>query len=134
MSQIKLFQPFEIRSYGNEEKQKWYFSVVDVVGVLSASNNPRRYWRDLKRKLKQEGAEQLYENLVQLKLKAPHGRMRKTNLADTETLWHIFQSIPSPNAELCKFEAKPISMRKGNTTRLSSQGSIAGLAPGSSLV
>jgi hypothetical protein len=70
-----------------------------VVGALTGSENPRRYWSDLKRKLKSEGAVELYENVVQLKLKSPDGKKRLTDVADTEQLLRIIQSIPSPKAE-----------------------------------
>ena len=73
-NEIKLFEGNQIRSIWDNEREEWYFSIVDIVGVLTESKNPRRYWSDLKRKLKEEeGAVQLYENIVQLKLKAPDG-------------------------------------------------------------
>ncbi len=78
---------------------EWWFSVVDVVGVLSGAVNSRRYWSDLKRKLKTEGADQLYEKIVQLKLESPDGKKYATDCANTETMLRIVQSIPSPNAE-----------------------------------
>jgi len=78
----------------------WWFSVIDVVGVLSESANPNRYWSDLKRKLSQEaGSGQPYEKIVRLKLAAPDGKQRETDCANTETLFRIIQSIPSPRAE-----------------------------------
>ena len=83
----------------NEEREEWYFSIVDVVDVLTGSENPRRYWSDLKRKLKAEGANELYEKIVQLKLRAPDGKRRLTDVADTQQLLRIIQSIPSPKAE-----------------------------------
>ena len=84
----------------NNEKEAWYFSIIDVVNVLTDSKNSRRYWSDLKRKMKEEeGADQLYENIVQLKLKAPDGKMRETDVADMQGLFRIIQSIPSPKAE-----------------------------------
>ena len=87
---VKLFEGNRIRSIWNNEKEEWYFSIIDVVNVLTDSKNSRRYWSDLKRKMKEEeGADQLYENIVQLKLKAPDGKMRETDVAD----------IPSPKAE-----------------------------------
>lgn len=76
------------------------FSIVDVISVLTDSNEPRRYWSDLKRKLKAEGANQLYENIVQLKMQSPKdGKNYKTDVANTEQLLRIIQSIPSPKAE-----------------------------------
>ena len=75
------------------------FSVVDVISVLTGTENPRRYWSDLKRKLKAEGAVEVYEKIVQLKMTAPDGKKRLTDVADTEQLLRIIQSIPSPKAE-----------------------------------
>lgn len=96
---IQLFEDKKIRTAWDEERQEWYFSIVDVVGVLSDSDNPRRYWSDLKRKLKSEGAVELYEKIVQLKMLAEDGKRRLTDVADTEQLLRIIQSIPSPKAE-----------------------------------
>lgn len=95
---IRLFEDQPIRAAWDEEKEEWYFSVVDVCQVLSGTDNPRRYWSDLKRKLKSEGSE-LYEKIVQLKMKASDGKKRMTDVADTEQLLRIIQSIPSPKAE-----------------------------------
>ena len=95
---IKLFNDQKIRVQWEDEAEKWYFSVVDVVGVLAESENPRRYWSDLKRKLRKEGS-QLHEKIVQLKMLATDGKSRLTDVADTEQLLRIIQSIPSPNAE-----------------------------------
>ena len=72
-NKIQLFENQPIRTAWNEEQEEWYFSVVDVIHVLTGSENPRRYWSDLKRKLKSEGATQLYENIVQLKMKSSDG-------------------------------------------------------------
>ena len=99
MENIKLFEDSIIRTAWDEEKEEWYFSIIDVIAVLTEVENPRRYWSDLKRKLKSEGAIQLYENIVQLKMKANDGKMRQTDVADTEQLLRIIQSIPSPKAE-----------------------------------
>lgn len=97
---VKLFEGNRIRSIWSNEKEEWYFSIIDVVNVLTDSKNSRRYWSDLKRKMKEEeGADQLYENIVQLKLKAPDGKMRETDVADMQGLFRIIQSIPSPKAE-----------------------------------
>ena len=99
-NEIKLFEGNQIRSIWDNEREEWYFSIVDIVGVLTESKNPRRYWSDLKRKLKEEeGAVQLYENIVQLKLKAPDGKQRETDVADMQGVFRIIQSIPSPKAE-----------------------------------
>ena len=96
---IQLFEDKRIRTAWDEEKEEWYFSIVDVCEVLSGTDNPRRYWSDLKRKLKSEGAVELYEKIVQLKMTAPDGKKRLTDVADTEQLLRIVQSIPSPKAE-----------------------------------
>lgn len=97
----RLFEDKKIRTAWNETEEEWYFSVVDVIEVLTDSNEPRRYWSDLKRKLNKEGASsQLYENIVQLKMKShKDGKSYKTDVANTEQLLRIIQSIPSPKAE-----------------------------------
>ena len=96
---LQLFEEQPIRAAWDEEKEEWYFSVVDVCRVLTSAENPRRYWSDLKRKLKAEGSE-LYEKIVQLKMKSPKdGKYYKTDVADIEQLLRIIQSIPSPKAE-----------------------------------
>ena len=97
--QIQLFEDKRIRSAWDPEKEEWYFSIVDVCEVLSGTDNPRRYWSDLKRKLKSEGSVELYEKIVQLKMTAPDGKKRLTDVANTEQLLRIIQSIPSPKAE-----------------------------------
>ena len=96
---IQLFEDKRIRTAWDEEKEEWYFSIVDGCEVLSGTDNPRRYWSDLKRKLKSEDAVELYEKIVQLKMTAPDGKKRLTDVADTEQLLRIIQSIPSPKAE-----------------------------------
>ena len=96
---IQLFEDKRIRTAWDEEKEEWYFSIVDVCEVLSETDNPRRYWSDLKRKLKSEGAVEVYEKIVQLKMTASDGKKRLTDVADTEQLLRIIQSIPSPKAE-----------------------------------
>lgn len=95
---IKLFEQKQIRSVWSDEEEKWYFSIVDVIHVLTESTIPKRYWTDLKKKLKTEGS-QLYDNFVQLKLKSSDGKFYKTDVADTEQLFRLIQSIPSPKAE-----------------------------------
>lgn len=95
---IKLFNDKKIRVAWNDEEEKWYFSVVDVVLALTESTEPRRYWSDLKIQLKKEGSE-LYENIVQLKMIAQDGKMRDTDVADTEQILRLVQSIPSKKAE-----------------------------------
>jgi len=101
-NKIQLFENQPIRTAWNEEQEEWYFSIVDVIDVLTGSENPRRYWSDLKRKLKGEGATQLYENIVQLKMVSSDGKSYKTDAATTEQLLRIIQSIPSPRAEPVK--------------------------------
>ena len=98
MSSIKLFESKRIRSHWSESEQKWYFSIIDVVEVLSESNNPKRYWSDLKNKLKKEGSE-VYEKIVRFKLVASDGKLRETDCFNPENLLRIIQSIPSPKAE-----------------------------------
>ena len=95
---IKLFEEKKVRTVWDEEKEEWYFSIIDTIEILTESANPRRYWSDLKIKLEREGS-QLYENIVQLKLLAPDGKMRLTDVANTEQLFRLIQSIPSPKAE-----------------------------------
>lgn len=97
------FDGQSIRRLYDEDTETWWFSVIDVVQVLTDSNNARRYWSDLKRKLAQEaGSEQPYEKIVQLKLTAPDGKKRETDCATAETLLRLVQSIPSPKAEPIK--------------------------------
>jgi prophage antirepressor-like protein len=95
---IKMFESRQVRTAWNEDTGEWYFSVVDVVGVLTDSENPRRYLSDLKIKLKKEGS-QLYEDIVQLKLQSSDGKFYNTDVANTEQLFRLIQSIPSPKAE-----------------------------------
>ena len=97
---LKLFEDKNVRSVWHEATQQWYFSIIDVVAILSDSSNPRRYWTDLKRKLtEQEDFSQLYDKIVQLKVIASDGKKRLTEMATVETLLRIIQSIPSPKAE-----------------------------------
>ena len=99
MSDIKLFESKKVRTHWDEKKELWYFSIIDVIEILTDSNNPRRYWSDLKRKLKEEGFGQLYDIIVQLKLEASDGKKYLTDCTDTQDLLRIIQSIPSPKAE-----------------------------------
>ena len=98
MNEIKLYENKEIRSAWDEEKEEWYFSIVDVVGVLTESENPQVYWRVLKKRLKEEGNETV-TNCNGLKMKAADGKMRLTDVADMQGIFRIIQSIPSPKAE-----------------------------------
>jgi hypothetical protein len=97
-SKFQLFEDKRIRYAWDEENEEWLFSIIDVVEVLTGTDNPRRYWSDLKRKMKAEGSE-LYEKIVQLKMIAEDGKQRLTDVANTEQLLRIIQSIPSPKAE-----------------------------------
>jgi len=96
---IKLFESKRIRVHWDSESEKWYFSIIDIIETLTGSQNSRRYWSDLKRKLTKEGFSQLYEIIVQLKLESSDGKKYNTDCADTEGLLRIIQSIPSPKAE-----------------------------------
>ena len=98
MSNIKLFEEKHVRSVYNEQDEKWYFSVIDVIHVLTDSTVPKRYWSDLKKKLSKEGS-QAYDKIVHLKMTAEDGKNRVTDTADTETMLRLIQSIPSPKAE-----------------------------------
>ena len=93
-----LFEGSEIRSVWDAEKEDYYFSVIDVISALTNSNVPKRYWSDLKRKLIEEGS-QLYENIVQLKMKASDDKMRITDTLDTKGILRLIESVPSPKAE-----------------------------------
>ncbi|MDR2014758.1 MAG: Bro-N domain-containing protein [Azoarcus sp.] len=95
---IKLFESREVRAEWDEDKEKWWFSVVDIVAVLTESDNPRKYWSVLKTRLKQEGS-QLATNCSQLKLASADGKKYLTDVADTEQLLRLIQSIPSKKAE-----------------------------------
>ncbi len=95
---IKLFNQKQVRCHWDNEQEKWYFSIVDVVGVLSDSENPQTYWRVLKKRLLAEGNETV-TNCNALKMRAADGKMRFTDVADTEQLFRLIQSVPSPKAE-----------------------------------
>jgi len=97
-NKIAIFQGNRIRRRWNGKQEKWYFSVIDVVAALTGSTIPKRYWSDLKIKLQKEGSE-VYEKIVRLKMPASDGKLRGTDVADTEVMLRIIQSVPSPNAE-----------------------------------
>lgn len=97
-NEIKIFEGKQIRSVWDNEKEEWYFSVVDVIGTLTDSKDPRAYWRKLKQRLKEEGSE-VVTFCHGLKLKAADGKMRKTDVADMQGIFRIIQSVPSPKAE-----------------------------------
>ena len=97
--EVKLFEGNTIRSVWDNEKEEWYFSVVDVVGALTDSANPRDYWYRVKKRMSEEEKSELSTFCRQLKLKAPDGKMRETDAADMQGIFRIIQSIPSPKAE-----------------------------------
>ncbi len=99
MSNIKLFESKKVRTHWDEKEEQWYFSIIDVVDVLTNSSNPRDYWFKMKVRVKTEDGLELSTICRQLKLKATDGKMRETDVADTKTLLRIIQSIPSPKAE-----------------------------------
>ena len=100
---LKLFEKQQVRSSYNEDSEKWYFSIIDIISILTESKNPRRYWSDLKIKLSdEEGFSQLSEKIVQLKLTSSDGKKYNTDCADVETLLRIIQSVPSKKAEPVK--------------------------------
>lgn len=101
MSNIKLFENKKIRSSWNSEQEKWFFSVIDVIQILTESPRPRKYWNALKTKLTEEGS-QLSQNMGQLKMQSADGKFYSTDVADTEQLLRLIQSIPSPKAEPLK--------------------------------
>src|SRR3990167_8228951 len=98
MSKLKIFQDKHIRSHWDADKELWYFSIIDIIAILTGSDRPRKYWNDLKLKLVKEGS-QLSEKIGQLKMKSTDGKSYLTDVADTETLFRLIQSIPSPKAE-----------------------------------
>lgn len=97
-NEVKLFEQQKVRTHWDEKEEKWYFSIVDVVGILTDSPNPRNYWKVLKHRLAKEG-NQSVTNCNQLKMQSADGKFYKTDVADTEQLLRLIQSIPSPKAE-----------------------------------
>jgi len=97
-NKIAIFEGKKVRRHWDDKKELWYFSVVDVVGILTRSNNPRNYWKVFKNRLKKEGSE-VVTKCNHLKMQALDGKYYQTDAADTETMFRIIQSIPSPNAE-----------------------------------
>jgi len=98
MSNIKLFESKKVRTHWDERKETWYFAIVDVIAILTESENPQVYWRVMKKRLLAEGNETV-TNCNALKMEAPDGKMRMTDVADTQQLLRLIQSIPSPKAE-----------------------------------
>ena len=99
---IKLFQQKQVRSIWDESEEKWYLSIIDVIEILTENSRPRKYWSDLKAKLTKEGSE-VSEEIGQLKMLAPDGKLRLTDVANTQQLLRLIQSIPSKKAEPFKF-------------------------------
>ncbi len=97
-TEIKIFESKNVRTVWDAENEKWYLSVIDVIEILTGSPRPRKYWNALKTKLKAEGSE-LSQNMGQLKMQSPDGKFYLTDVADTEQLFRLIQSIPSPKAE-----------------------------------
>ena len=95
---IQLFENKKVRTSWDAEREKWFISIIDVIAILTDSDRPRKYWSDLKSKLIKEGSE-VSDKIGQLKMQAPDGKMRLTDVADTQQLFRLIQSIPSPKAE-----------------------------------
>ena len=99
MANVALFEEKQVRRVWSDAERKWYFSITDIVTILTGNERPRRYWNDLKKKLTLEGYAEVSEKIGQLKLEASDGKRYLTDVADAETLLRIIQSIPSPKAE-----------------------------------
>ena len=110
---IQLFEGQQIRYAWDSEKEKYFFSVIDVIKVLTDTDRPRKYWSDLKHKLESEGSE-VSEKIGQLKLAAPDGKMRLTDVADTEQVFRLIQSIPSKKAEPFKLWLAQVGQERLN--------------------
>jgi hypothetical protein len=95
---IRIFEQKQVRTHWDAEQERWYISIIDVIEVLTGTDRPRKYWNDLKTKLKKEGSE-LSEKIGQLKMRSSDGKFYKTDVADTEQIFRLIQSIPSPKAE-----------------------------------
>jgi hypothetical protein len=98
LNAIQLFENKKVRTVWDVEQEKWFISIIDVIEALTESDRPRKYWSDLKKKLEKEGS-QLSENIGQLKMQSSDGKFYKTDIADTEQLFRLIQSVPSPKAE-----------------------------------
>ena len=118
-TKIAIFKGKEIRKtiHNNE----WWFSVIDIVEVLTGTERPRKYWGDLKKKLAKEGYSEVSEKIGQLKLQAPDGKLRLTDCANTETLFRIIQTIPSPKAEPFKRWLARENLEKETGQRISTR-------------
>ena len=113
MSNIKLFESNKVRTQWSETQQKWYFSIIDVIQILTESPNPRKYWSVLKTRLKKEGS-QLATNCSQLKMQSSDGKFYLTDVADTEQLLRLIQTIPSPKAEPFKLWLAKVGQERLN--------------------
>ena len=96
---IKIFEDKKVRTLWDADQEKWYLSIIDVIEILTGTDRPRKYWSDLKTKLHKEGSK-LSDKIGQLKMQAEDGKMRMTDVATTEQLFRLIQSIPSPKAEV----------------------------------
>ena len=123
-SKIQLFQEQKVRTHWDDDKAKWYFSIIDVVAILTESPRPRKYWNALKTKLQEEGSE-LSQNMGQLKMTAEDGKMRFTDVADTEQLLRLIQSIPSPKAEPFKVWLAKVGYERIEETELAFERAMA---------
>ena len=126
-TQIKLFEDKKVRTLWDKESEEWYFSVVDVVAVLTESPNPRKYWSVLKTRLKAEGSE-LTTNCSQLKMPSSDGKMYKTDCMNTEQLFRLIQSIPSPKAEPFKLWMAQVAKERLDEMQDPEQGIYRALA------
>jgi len=108
---IQLFEEKKVRTIWDDEQEKWLISIIDVIEVLTESDRPRKYWSDLKNKLSKEGS-QLSAKIGQLKMQSSDGKFYKTDVADTEQLFRLIQSIPSPKAESFKLWLAQISSER----------------------
>jgi hypothetical protein len=108
---IQLFEDKKVRTTWDKNQEKWFVSIIDVIEILTATDRPRKYWSDLKSKLKKEGSE-VSDKIGQLKMEAPDGKMRLTDVADTEQLFRLIQSIPSPKAEPFKLWLSQIAAER----------------------
>ena len=125
---IQLFEDKRVRTVWDSDRETWYLSIVDVIEVLTGTDRPRKYWNDLKIKLEKEGS-QLSEKIGQLKMQASDGKMRLTDVADTEQMLRLIQSIPSPKAEPFKlWLASVASERRGMLQTRCLEGAQLGVA------
>ena len=112
-----MFNDRRIRTIWDDKEEKWYFSVVDVIEALTETDRPRKYWSDLKAKLKKEGSE-LSEKIGQLKLQSSDGKYYKTDIADQEQIFRLIQSIPSPEAEPFKIWMDTVARKGGGVAKV----------------